>query len=346
MNLPKFFGIDIGKNTTKLAQVTYENENSARIERLMNFPTGSGSIATEDVALRNDLALRIKDSVTAAKFETKKCILALPEPAVFNRLLTFPALDEAALNEAIHWNAKQFIPIPIDDVQMDWIKTADLTVDGKKMVQLLLVAAPKKLINQAMTLFAQADLELIAIETESVATSRVIAHNYPGGTPILILDIGSSGTDLSVISNGNLIFSQSLGTGSEAMTKAIAASFSLDMVQAEQYKIKFGMLADQGEGKIRAALEPVTNIIVSEVNKTLTFFKTKFQQSTPQRILILGEAAKTPGLAEFLGQKLALPTEVTNLQTKMSLGPEAEAEAKSSGLAGYAVAIGLAMKTQ
>jgi type IV pilus assembly protein PilM len=255
-------------------------------------------------------------------------------------------LEEKALNEAIHWNAKQFIPIPVDQVQMDWIKTADLNVNGKKMVQLLLVAAPKKLIDKTVELFAEIGLDLIAIETESVATARVVAQNYPDGQATLVLDVGSAGTDVSVVSKGHLIFSQSLSTGSDAMTQAIASGFSIDAVQAEQYKIKFGLIQDQGDGKIFNILQPVINIIVSEVTKTINFFRTKYQQSTPQRILILGEGGKIPGLPEFLGQKLGIEAELANLSSNIEIDKSVKAEIESSGLTGYAVALGLALKTE
>jgi type IV pilus assembly protein PilM len=343
--LPKFLGIDIGKNTTKVTSVDWKGEK-AELTHAFSFETGNGNLTSEDANSRADLSTRIKDAVTGAKLPTKKAVVALPEPSIFNRLLTFPDLKENELNEAIHWNAKQFIPIPVEDVQMDWIKTADMNVNGKKMLQLLLVAAPKKLIKQTVSIFEEAGLELIAVETESVATARVVAHNYPDGKATLVLDIGSAGTDLSVVANNFLIFSQSLSTGSDAMTQAIASAYSIDSVQAEQYKVKFGLKADQGDGKILQVLEPVVNIIVGEITKTINFFRNKYQQSTPQRILILGEGGKIPGLPEYLGQKLGIQTELANLNANINISSDIKSEIDSTGLSGYAVSLGLALKQE
>lgn len=345
LKLPQFFGIDIGKNTTKVAQISWTGPKP-KVVQAFSFQTGQGNLASDDAGQRSDLAVRIRDAIAGAKLTTKKCVVALPEPAVFNRLLTFPALEEQALNEAIHWNAKQFIPLPLDEVQMDWIKTAEINSNGKKMLQLLLVAAPKKLINQTSGIFSEAGLELIAIETESVATARVIAMNYPDNIATLVLDIGSAGTDLSVLANGHLIFSQSLGTGSDAMTNAIASAFSIDNVQAEQYKVKFGLTPQQGNEKIAQTLQPVMNIIVSEITKTINFFRSKYQQSTPQRILILGEGGKIPGLAEFLGSKLGIQTELADLTKGMEIDKQVADQLSATGISGYAVALGLALKTE
>lgn len=345
IKLPPFIGIDIGKNTTKVTQVQWSG-SKPKLVKAFNFETGKGNLGSDESDLRADLSTRIRDALNGAKLNTKKAVVALPEPSVFNRLLTFPALEEKALNEAIHWNAKQFIPLPMDQVQMDWIKTGDIDVNGKKMIQLLLVAAPKKLIEKTVTLFDEIGLELIAIETEAVATARVVAQNYTDGQATLILDVGSAGTDVSVISGGNLIFSQSLGTGSDAMTQAIASGFSIDTIQADQYKVKFGLLADQGEGKIYNILQPVVNIIVTEITKTINFFRSKYQQSTPQKILILGEGGKIPGLPEYLGDKLGIPAELANLSKNVDIDGSIQSEIESSGLTGYAVSLGLALKTE
>jgi type IV pilus assembly protein PilM len=346
MKLPEFFGIDIGQNTVKVVQLDRKDKKS-KLKKAFSFETGNGSLVTDDNIARADLASRIKDAVTNAKMNTKKCVVALPEPIVFNRLLTFPQLEEKALNDAIHWNAKQYIPIPVDEVQMDWIKVADIDAQGKKMIQLLLVAAPKKVINYTQEIFRNAELELIAIETESVATSRVISYTYGQKGSSLVLDVGSAGTDLSVVSDSKLIFSQSLGTGSEAMTQAISGAFSIDAVQAEQYKIKFGLNQNQGDGKIFNALQPVVNIIIGEVNKTINFFRSKYQQSTPNKIIILGEGGKVPGLAEYLSKQLGIQTEVANLLKNIEAGGDLKKQVDSlGGMPGYGVAFGLALKTE
>ena len=345
MNLPKFFGIDIGKKSIKIAQVQ-QAEKNPKVLRLLSFDTGDGLLTSEDASQRSELAIRIKDAVNGAKIDTNKCVVALPEPSIFNRLLTFPDMEEKALNEAIHWNAKQFLPVAVDDVQKDWIKTAEVEKDGKKMIQLLLVAAPKKLINNTLDIFRQADLDLIAIETESVASSRAIANSYGDTGSILVIDIGAAGTDMSVVNEGKLIFSQSLGTGSDAMTRGIMTGFSLEESQAEQYKQKFGLLQNQGEGKIFQVLQPVASIISAEVTKTINFFRTKYAQSTPQKVLLIGEGAKLPGISEYLSGNLGIPVEIANLSNNLSFDGEAQKESDNRGLFSYGVALGLALKKE
>ncbi len=342
MNLPKFLGIDIGKKTTKVALVEW-NGTRPTLTHIMQFETGQGSLASEDAVSRGDLAQRIKGAIAKAKIGVKKCIVALPEPAVFNRLLTFPDLPEKELNEAIHWNAKQFIPIPVDEVNLEYIKTADLEKDGKKMIQILLVAAPKKLINQTIDIFRLSELELIAIETESIATARLAALASTEDIPQMVVDIGSSGTDLSILAHGKLIFSQSLGTGSDAMTNAIASTFSIDQFQAEQYKLKFGLLKDQGDGKIYNAILPVSNVITSEITKTLNFFRSKYQQNTPQKLVLIGEGARLPGVYDYFKESLKIETIPIDYAAAMDFDKSIAND--PNNLSQYGVALGLALKT-
>jgi type IV pilus assembly protein PilM len=155
MELPRFYGIDIGRSTTKVAVVEW-NKEKAKLTKAFSFTTGQGGLTNENAEERSQLAVRIRDAINGSKINTRKCVVAIPEPVVFNRLLTFPNLQGEELSQAIHWNAKQFIPIPIEDVQMDWIKTGESDDGGKKNIQLLLVAAPKKVINQTVSVFKEA----------------------------------------------------------------------------------------------------------------------------------------------------------------------------------------------
>ncbi|MFW5702462.1 MAG: type IV pilus assembly protein PilM [Candidatus Dojkabacteria bacterium] len=343
--LPEFIGVDVGTAMTKVTRVSWDG-NSPRLEEAFSFKTGANDLRTDDAAGRAALANTIKDALKGAKTKVTKTVIALPESTVFNRLLTFPKLSEGELDNAIHWNAKQFLPIPVDEVKMDWIQTAEIEQDGKQMVQLLVVAAPKRIIDQSLNIFNEAGLELIAIETEAVATSRAIANAYPVDAPILVVDIGSSGTDLSVLVKKKLIFSQSLATGSDAFDKALISQFKIDSAQAEQYKSKTG-ITQEGDGQIAATLAPVVKVILDELVKTINYFRTKYQQSTPQSVKLIGSGARMPGMPQYLSQGLGIPVELADLSQNLKMSKEVESEyGSASALVELGVALGLALKRE
>lgn len=345
MNLPDFFGIDIGNHSIKLAEVQYKAIDRAKIERLSNLKTPYGVITGIDKAAQEKLASKLKELVEISGVNTKKCVAALPEASIFTRLITVPKVEEAKLEELVHWEARQYIPLPIDQVQKDYVEVEEINVNGKQMLKLLLVAAPKTLVNRYTEVVAMAGLELLALETETIATSRLIAFGGINTGTRMIMDFGANGTDISVVKNGSMIFSQSLNTGSDALTKSISTDFGLELSQAEQYKITYGLDSTQVEGKIYKSIEPIMQIIVDEMVRTLNFFRTHLQDSIPSEILLVGDGAKLKKLDEYLKQKIGINVVLANPFDKFELSDNVKNEVKKEDMVGYTVAIGLGLKT-
>lgn len=197
-----------------------------------------------------------------------------------------------------------------------------------------------------MEIISKAGLELIALETETMATARSITFNRPGSDSVLVIDFGANGTDLSVIKGKFPIFSQSLGTGSDELTKAISAEFGLQYSQAEQYKRAYGLVPDQADGKIAAALAPVMQIIINEINKTLNYFRAHLQESTPKQIYVVGDGAKLPGLAQYLSTNLGIQAEVTDPVAGLKIAGKIKSDVAQLSTVGFTVSVGLALKTQ
>ncbi len=346
MQLPDFFGLDIGNSSIKVAEIDRKSPDHAKLVAFSSIPTPPGLINSEDKMAKDRLAGKIKDLLSSSKIKTRKCVAALPEASIFTRLITVPEVDEAKLEELIYWEARQYIPLPLAEVQLDYIPVATKENQGKSMTQLLLVAAPKNLVNRYIETSEMAGLELLALETETIATSRAVTFATGATDPIMVLDFGSNGTDMSVITGGKMIFSQSLSTGSDAMTKAIASDFNLELSQAEQYKVAYGLDKTQAEGKIYKSIEPIIQIIADEVNRTLNFFRTQLTDTVPKMIYMVGDGAKLKGLDQYLSVKTGVTASIINPTEKIEIPKNVLPEVQQQSMVGFTVAIGLGLKIQ
>lgn len=343
MKLPDFFGLDIGNHSLKLAQVKYTSKDTAELIKISKQQIPQGLIGNEDVTA---LAKSIKQLKESSGVNTKKVVVALPESSVVSPLIVVPDVEEKKLEQMIYFEAKHYIPLPLEDVQIDFIPLGKLEKDGQKLMQILLVAAPKKLIQRYLDIVKMAGLEALAVETESIATARAYTFNNNFEQGVLILDFGGTNTDISVVKGKNLIFSQSIGTGSDVLTKAIASEFSLDENQAEQYKRSYGLIKDQAEGKIFNAVEPVMKIIVSEINKTLNYFREHFRDNSPNQVFIVGDGANLPGLEAYLTSNLEIQSVVQDPIANLQMSSNMQNEVSQLSTVGFSVAIGLALKTE
>lgn len=346
MNLPEFFGLDIGNHSVKLAQAQVKGEGSAKLTAVGQLETASSLLAATEESAKKALADKIKQAHDTAGISTKLVVCGLPESSIFSRLILLPDLPEDQLEQSLYYEAKQYLPIPPSEVQLDHIPITKKTIEGKDLIQALLVAAPKTVVNSYVDIIQRAGMELIALETETMATARTITFKNSVEGSILTIDFGAKGTDMSVVKDKTPIFSQSLGTGSDALTKALVADFGLDYAQAEQYKRTYGLLADQAEGKIAKALYPVMQIIINEINKTLNYFRAHLQESTPKKIYIVGDGAKLPGLAAYLNQNLGIETVVSDPVSELNLSSRVKNDITQISTVGFTVAVGLALKSE
>ena len=344
MNLPDFFALDIGNHSIKVAEIDRRSVQKADLVSFGSIATPFGVLNSQDDQAKLRIAQKIKEVLDSSNIKTKKCVAALPEASIFTRLLTVPKVTEEKLEELIFWEARQYIPLPLSEVQTDYIPVEEVEVNGKKMMKILLVASPKVLINRYIDIAKKADIELIALETETIATSRAVSFNNDLEKSFMILDFGANGTDMSVVKNGKMIFSQSIGTGSDSLTKAIANDFNLEVAQAEKYKIAYGLKKDEIDGKIYNSILPIVQIIQDEIQRTISFFRTHLQDSVPQNILMVGDGAKLKGLDAYLSEKLGIKAELYDAGVKLSIARNLRDDVKAMSLIGYSVAIGLGLK--
>lgn len=349
----EFIAVDIGKRHIKLVKIFRKN-NTAQLESIgsIEFPKGLNStLPTKDEADKLQLlASTIKSLVETTGVKTKQVVTALPESTVFTKLLpSLPLVDPAKLEEMIYWEAKQVLPIPLDDAQIDWIEIGqNESQTGVKTVSVMVIAAPKVLVETYLNLFELAELELIALEVQSVALARVVQFTYPNDTTSsMIMDVGADGTDVSIVQGGRLIFTQSISTGSDAFSKAIASDFGLQVSQADQYKISYGLLPNQNDGgKIFNSIKPLADVIINEVRKIIGFIQTRMNYGVPQKVVLTGNGSLLPGLPQYiqssLNMNVVLLDPFTNVQLKGNLSNIRNQIAPQ----GYGLAVGLGLKDQ
>lgn len=339
--LPDFFGLDLGNHSIKVVQVKWKG-NTPEITNYAKVETPYGLIGSENVDHQKMLAAKINEVVKEAKISTRKAVVALPEAPIFTSFEEFPKLPEDELREAVHWAAKKLVPLPQDEVEQDFIVVGEKNKDDKIVYEVLIVAAPKTLVNRYLRILDFAQLEPLALETESIALTRAISLGNKIDHSIA-LDFGANSTDLAVIKDNHLVFSQSIGIGSDALTKAIASDFGFELKQAEEYKIAYGIKPDELEGKIAESLAPVMDSISAEIIRTIEYFKSNSDIGAPNSLLLLGDGSLLPGLVEYMAKKIGVEVALGDPALHLDVSKKITNEVKKKASA-LAVSIGLALK--
>lgn len=334
------FGLDIGSTSVKVASVQKEANKfrllSAGIAQTP--PPGLDSEAEKDLV---SLATAIKKLHQDAKISTKNVVVSLPESKIFSRVITLPGMSEDELTQALQWEAEQFIPLPIADVSLDSV----IISQGKagkveQMMEVLVVAAPKNLIKKFQHLMDLSGFRLVAIETELIAATRALLP--PESPAVVIVDFGAETTDIAITQKGLLVFTRSIPAAGQAFTRAISTSLSLDPSQAEKYKTAYGLTEKKLEGKVKKAITPVVNQVISEIRKAIQYWQEK-EKETIKTLVLSGGSANLPEMISFLTKSLAVEVQVADPFANL-IKDEKQLVNLRQNTPLFSVAIGLAMK--
>lgn len=338
--IAKHVGIDFGNHTVKAVELKNIGSQTPSLVNFGSQPTPSGVINSPDKEHQKQLANALKELYASSKFKTKQAVLAIPESAVFTRFFELPGIKKDEIQSAVFYEAKQYIPIPMDEVQMSFLEIG--FNEDRNAPQILLVAAPKKIVEIYQNVTEMAGLELLAVETESVAMGRAmyraVQHKH-----MVMLDFGAQTTDMSILNEGNLVFSQSISIGSDALTQAITNQFNFEYVQAEEYKRNYGLQEDVLEGKVAASLKPIVDSILTEVRRGVEFYKSKTLMPAPDKYMLNGDGAMLPGLSEYIASSFRISVEMADPWLNINI-PGKFKDVIEKSKPSYSVAIGLALK--
>lgn len=335
-------GIDIGSRSVKVVEL--EKQGAKHVLKGSGI-VGYSGIPIEDVGGEKELsqlAVIIKKLFNEAKISKSEVVLSLPEKQVFTRVISFPMLSDQEIDSAVKWEAEQYVPIPSSDAVTNHMIIERRETATPPEVLVLLVATQKKIVEKYVSLLNMAGLSAAAIESELIAVTRSLA---PIDQTVMLVDLGATSTDIGISRNGNLVFSRSIPTAGDALTRAVAQNIGVEGPQAEEYKKTYGLNQEQLEGKVKQALDPVFKMILDEIKKALHYYQSEEKGTKPTQIIITGGSSGLPGLIPMLSTQLNTEVIVGNPFAKITVEPEVLKQiANYTPL--YSVAAGLALREE
>lgn len=333
-------GLDIGSRGIKIVELEKSGTGFNLLATGIVAVTG---VATDKIADEKEiLALGnvIRKLHKEAGISSKDVAISLPEPLVFTRTIKFPLLTDAEIASAVKWEAEQYIPIPVAEAIIQHSILERNEKISPPEVTVLLVAAPRSVVDKYIKITQAAGLNAVAVETELMSLTRSLA---PLDKTVLVVDFGASSTDIAIARRGFLSFSRSIPIAGEAFTRAVSQTLGVAAPQAEEYKKTYGLGAAQLEGKVKGALDPVLTMVTDEIKKAIHYYQTEEKGEAPSAIIVSGGTSGMPEIISVLTGLIGIEVVVGNPFLKVSVDPGV-----SKKLAPYApfyaVSVGLAMR--
>ncbi len=306
----KLFGLDVGYSSVKVMQV-----DSTGYEPVI---TGYGVGEFDSTAVKDgviiDLELiaeGIKDlfaNKIIGDISTRRVAFAVPTARTFSRFMRLPKLNAKELAEAVHMEAEQYIPVPVDELYMDY----DIIGRTDKELELFAVAVPKKIIDSYMQLSQILGLEAVAMETTIAAAARLFLKTVANDVPTVLIDFGSISTDITIFDR-TLIVTGTVPGGGDVFSENIAKSLGISREEADVVKIKYGLDLSKKQKEITAALKPFLDQLLKEIQRMVRYYEERYgKQHKIGQIVTMGGGANMPGLNEYLTSALRLPVSMSD----------------------------------
>src|SRR5258708_3289660 len=269
-------GLDIGFSSIKVVVLSHEQKPRKLISLGHVASPQPGIVSDADLDLE-PVATTIKNLMDEVKTPSKEVIIAMPESRIFTRVIyDLPYLSNNELAQAIRYAAEEFVPMPIQDVNLNYqVIYRSPTKGPKSRTVVFVVASPRLLINKYLKVMQMAELKVVAVETEVIGAARSLVSSNPFSPTTLVVQLGASTTDYAIVSEGLILLTRSISTGGVALTRTISQSFNFELIQAEEYKKVYGLLEGQLEGKLFQALKPIKDVIAKEAKRLIQDHQTR-----------------------------------------------------------------------
>jgi type IV pilus assembly protein PilM len=348
-------GVDIGSSSIKLVQLSKQN-GRAVLDTYGALALGQyeadGAIGQVTNLPANQLAKALADTLRETNTTSKSIVLGIPSVSCIIFIVQLPAeIGEKELATVIPNESKKFIPIPLEDVSLDWYvipRREDSGVEsrvvqesgGAPQISVLVVATLNETLVKYNETVKQAALEVRSLEIEVFSNIRSCMTREL--FPVMIVDLGASKTKLSIVEHGIVETFRLVNHGSNDMTLAIAHALQLPFAKAESIKKDGGLIPSPEHPQVPDLIKAQLVTIFQEASTTILGYEKRYNKNIG-KIILTGGGAMLRGISEYAREHFAAEIAIADPFSKVEAPQFLGGVLKATGPE-FSIAIGLALK--
>jgi len=319
-----------------------------RVESYAAEATPQNAVNEKAVVDPASVGEAIRRAVKRSGARSRECAIAISGDAAITKVIQLPSnLSENDLEGQVELQADQYIPFPMEEVSYDF-EVLGISEQDPDMADVLLVATRTENVEQRQAAAEAAGLRARIVDVEAFALEnacRLLSHQMPNGGEthnVAVIDFGASSTTFSVLRGLRVIYTRDFAFGGQQLTEEIMRTYGLSVEDAGRAK-KEGGLPSNYEPEV---LDPFIDDMTQQVSRSLQFFLASGGgREQPEKILVCGGCANIPGVAEVIGSRVGIPTEIGNPLGDMKLSSRARSAGVMKDATALLTACGLALRS-
>lgn len=305
-------GLDIGASAVRVAQVG-GGRGGPQLLSFAQVALPHGAVVDGEIADAGPVSEAISQVWKRAKIRGKRAILGVSNQRVVVRQVDLPYLEEAEFRSSLRFQAADYIPMSVEDAQLDFIVIDDYTTENQDhMMRVLLIAAATDMVDNFVTAAASGGVETSGIDLTPFAIARAVSPSARGEAGVAgseaVVDVGAATTNILIHHNGEPRFVRILLVGGDDATQALSEELGVSFDEAEAMKLDFA--GGVGPENARALLDRQVAALVDEIRGSLDYYLSQEDSEPVSSIVLTGGGSLTSGLTQRLEQTLKTQVQV------------------------------------
>jgi type IV pilus assembly protein PilM len=337
----RYVSIDIGSSALKLLEVE-GTSTELTIRSFGSAPLPATAIQNNMIVEPDGVAGVIRGLLRKTGISANEAVTAVPGPAVIIKKLQLPTQTPNELENSVLFEAGNFIPESLENVNLDYMVTDVL--EKERQFEVLLVAVKRDIINSYTNTLQIAGLEPAVVDVDYFALENMYELNYPPSENqvVALVNIGARYSCMNILRGGRSTFTGDVPVGGKEFNDALVRNLGVSAADAET--IKLGANPAHPVDQIEPVLQPVKEFLAEEIHRALSFFWTAATDEQISSILLTGGTSRVPGLVNLLSERLEVPVHIANPLANVHLAHGVDRAALERDAASFAIAVGLGVR--
>lgn len=320
----KVIGLDIGTSSIKVVELDV-SRNSATLQRFSMVETPVNGMALGDIIETPPLAEAVSYICQQAGVKSKNVSTGLWGSSVIVKKISIPKMEKSLVREQIRWEAEQYIPYELSEVNLDYF-FLDSGNEAADSMDILLVAAKRDQIMKYMEILEMSGLQLKILDVNGFALANIFEfNNGPAAGTVGILNIGSIFTNLVVLNGSDVVYCRDVSVGGSLYTSEIQKAMGVSFEEAESLKLNSSRDNSSPE-QLTQVIQQTHEAYCDEIQASIDFFHNTTPGMNVSKLYLTGGACRTPGIMKAISDVTQLECEhfdpLERVKVNKSLGDD------------------------
>jgi type IV pilus assembly protein PilM len=343
-------GLDIGSSSIKVVEMS-SGSKGMELLKLGVVPLPPDAIVQGDFLNVSAIVDGIREAVSMAGTTLKDVATSVSGHSVIVKRISLPKMSREELEESLAWEAEQYIPFDVSEVNLDFQILGDSDPgEPEDTMDVLLVAVKKELIDNYTSAITEAGLNPCIVEVAGFSVENTFEANYDPeqDEAVALVNVGSQVVNINVVINGSPAFTRDIATGGSQYTEEIQKSLSIGYEEAERMKKGDSEAGTSSQDvipqEVEQAMRGVTDVLVGEIMRSLDFFSATSEDAQIKRIMLSGGSAKVIGFQSAFQERTDIPVEIMDPLARVTPSKFFDPEYLTEIGPSLGVSVGLALR--